>query len=304
MEKTNKFVDPNDRLYSPPPQKTRLQAFKTFLYNPEKGSFLGRTCSSWAQILTFYVIFYACLAGFFAVCMWGMLQTIDDNEPKFQLDSSLIGSSPGLASRPIPEAGREAVLSFSSNHQTWTGWDTMLLDEFLHEYQKEQEEHHPCDYAQHTIPCTVNVSNWGNCTPTNGTKLNSFCMFFKLNKLYGWTAQYYKDENSLPSAMPQQLKDAFKNADERRKVWLSCEGQRDDDKGILGPVHYYPDQGFPGYYYPFKRQKGFRSPVIAVEFENPKLDTEINVECRAWAPNINQDRKEQLGVLNFKLKFN
>ncbi|PSN42949.1 Sodium/potassium-transporting ATPase subunit beta-2 [Blattella germanica] len=214
--------------------------------------------SYYTQILTFYVIFYACLAGFFAVCMWGMLQTIDDNEPKFQLDSSLIGSSPGLASRPIPEAGREAVLSFSSNHQTWTGWDTMLLDEFLH----------------------------GNAD------------------LYGWTAQYYKDENSLPSAMPQQLKDAFKNADERRKVWLSCEGQRDDDKGILGPVHYYPDQGFPGYYYPFKRQKGFRSPVIAVEFENPKLDTEINVECRAWAPNINQDRKEQLGVLNFKLKFN
>jgi len=28
----------------------------------------------------------------------------------------------------------------------------------------------------------------------------------------------------------------------------------------------------------------------------------INLECRAWAPNIHQDRKEQLGVLNYKIK--
>lgn len=29
----------------------------------------------------------------------------------------------------------------------------------------------------------------------------------------------------------------------------------------------------------------------------------INLECRAWAPNIQQDRKEQLGVLNYKIKI-
>jgi hypothetical protein len=29
----------------------------------------------------------------------------------------------------------------------------------------------------------------------------------------------------------------------------------------------------------------------------------INLECRAWAPNIEQDRKEQLGVLNYKIKI-
>jgi hypothetical protein len=32
-------------------------------------------------------------------------------------------------------------------------------------------------------------------------------------------------------------------------------------------------------------------------------DVVINLECRAWARNIEQDRKEQLGVLNYKIKI-
>jgi hypothetical protein len=32
-------------------------------------------------------------------------------------------------------------------------------------------------------------------------------------------------------------------------------------------------------------------------------DVVINLECRAWAHNIIQDRKEQLGVLNYKIKI-
>jgi sodium/potassium-transporting ATPase subunit beta len=52
-------------------------------------------------------------------------------------------------------------------------------------------------------------------------------------------------------------------------VWLSCEGRNEDDTKNLGAIEYFPEQGFPGYYYPFRNQIGFRSPVVAMEIVNP-----------------------------------
>jgi sodium/potassium-transporting ATPase subunit beta len=49
-----------------------------------------------AKILLFYVIFYAALAGFFAIMLLVFYQTLDDNKPKWQQDDGLIGSNPGM----------------------------------------------------------------------------------------------------------------------------------------------------------------------------------------------------------------
>lgn len=46
-------------------------------------------------LFVFYAIFYCVLAAFFAICMKGMLHTIDDKIPYWTQDMSLIGSSPG-----------------------------------------------------------------------------------------------------------------------------------------------------------------------------------------------------------------
>ena len=53
-------------------------------------------------------------------------------------------------------------------------------------------------------------------------------------------------------------------------MWLSCVGRHDEDKENLGNITYFPEQGFPGYYYPFRNQAGFRSPVVAVQILEPK----------------------------------
>lgn len=52
-------------------------------------------------------------------------------------------------------------------------------------------------------------------------------------------------------------------------MWLSCGGKNEEDKKLLGTVVYFPERGFPGYYYPFRNQIGFRSPVVAVQIVNP-----------------------------------
>lgn len=69
-----------------------------------------------------------------------------------------------------------------------------------------------------------------------------------------------------------------------------------DKKTYVDNINYYPSRGFPAYYYPYLNQKGYMSPLIAVQFEKVPAHKLVNVECRAWAKNIeysgsNRDRK-------------
>lgn len=114
-------------------------------------------------------------------------------------------------------------------------------------------------------------------------------------------------------------------------VWLSCEGENPADIENVGPIEYYPRQGFPGYYFPYENSEGYLSPLVAIHFTKPTRtysDREkehrirfsvnvinafgyfsrlisggiiINVECKAWAYNIKHDRKERTGSVHFEL---
>lgn len=69
-------------------------------------------------------------------------------------------------------------------------------------------------------------------------------------------------------------------------VWLSCEGENPADQENIGPIDYYPRQGFPGYYFPYENSEGYLSPLVAIHFTKPtrkssyssKIDT-ILLEC-------------------------
>jgi len=312
MNKTNKFVDPMEALFTPPPHKTKLQALRAFFYDGDEGSCLGRTPKQWLRVLIFYCVFYAGLAAFWATCMWGLLQTIDEETPTYVLDRSIIGTSPGLASRPLSPEGRESILVYNRKSKKWSPATVELptVDKFLEEYQTPVNNTEICSYnnkrQNESVVCDVDINTWGNCKP-DGRYVSNMCMFFKINKVFEWLPEYYTSFNSLPQEMPEDLKNTINNTlssspNQAKKVWLSCVGRHDEDKENLGNITYFPEQGFPGYYYPFRNQAGFRSPVVAVQILEPKPEVVINLECRAWAPNILQDRKEQLGVLNYKIK--
>jgi len=50
-----------------------------------------------AKIGLFYLIFYSCLAGFFAIMLTGFFQTLSDDHPKQTGLFSLIKGNPGMA---------------------------------------------------------------------------------------------------------------------------------------------------------------------------------------------------------------
>lgn len=61
-----------------------------------------------------------------------MLNTLDDNQPKWQLENSIIGTNPGLGYRPMSEneTERGSVIKFNKAKGENTFW-VKLLDNFL-----------------------------------------------------------------------------------------------------------------------------------------------------------------------------
>ena len=84
-------------------------------------------------------------------------------------------------------------------------------------------------------------------------------------------------------------------------IWVSCKGENPADMEYIGPIEYTPDPGFPAYFFPYRNTPGYLSPIVAVRFVKPQAFVLINVECRAWAKNIQHDRSNRLGLVHFEL---
>ncbi|XP_063914348.1 sodium/potassium-transporting ATPase subunit beta-2-like isoform X1 [Zophobas morio] len=296
---------------------TRKQKCLRFVYDTDTKKVMGRTPTSWSKIGLFYLIFYGMLAALVAICMWVFLQTLDPRIPKWQQDASVIGTNPGLGFRPMPKDNEESTLIWlqGTNKANYLNWFDNIM-EFLDKYytpgkiEKGNAYLKTCSYTEwptETEVCEVDVKDWGDCSRDQFFNYyrSSPCIFLKLNKIYGWTPDYYDDPYDLPPDMPKHLQDHIRNItrlEERRNIWVSCEGENPADVEYLGPVQFYPPvQGFPGYYFPFRNSEGYLSPLVAVRFLRPVSGIVINIECRAWAKNIHYNRAERMGSVHFEL---
>ena len=48
---------------------------------------------------------------------------------------------------------------------------------------------------------------------------------------------------------------------------------------IFDQVTYTPFRGFPGYYYPYRNQRGYLSPIVMVQLKSPEPGVLMNIEC-------------------------
>jgi len=128
-----------------------------------------------------------------------------------------------------------------------------------------------------------------------------------MNKMFGWNPVVYEKVEELPKEMPEDLKKhiELKTNDNGGKVpkmvWVSCRGENPADEEYIGEIEYTPWQGFPSYYFPYTHTAGYLPPIVAVRFVAPASNVLINVECKAYAKNINHNRKERLGLVHFEL---
>ncbi|KAG5675190.1 hypothetical protein PVAND_005114 [Polypedilum vanderplanki] len=300
---TYEFNDPYLR-------KPKSKSLGKMVYDKEHGKILGRTPRNWGELLFFYTIFYIVLAALFAICMKGLMLTIDKHQPKWKLDESIIGTNPGLGFRPIShDVDQGSLIWYDSTNETQVEYWVERIDEFLSEYNKTDNQK-PCNFDSRKTAkqvCALNLKEFGHCSRENsyGYGASKPCIFLKLNRIYGWVPEYYNDPNDLPKDMPESLKTYITNLPEnqRNQVWVTCSGENGMDREIIGDAVYYPSHGFPGYFYPYTNNPGYVSPLVAVQFKRPALNRIINIECRTWAKNIKYSgsHRDRMGSVHFEI---
>jgi sodium/potassium-transporting ATPase subunit beta len=289
-----------------PTIKQRLSSFGTFLYDSSKGTVLGRGPRSWCEITTFYVIFFACLAGFFAATMAGFYQTIDEKQPRLQGESSLLRANPGMGYEPMPDI--DTTLIYARMPQTDNKEYVKSINKVLQSYKAENLDNVDCTGEMNVrldekVACAVDYDNLTRgCNEENayGMAEGKPCILLKLNRIYDWVPRVWTEEE-FKSANP--VADSFKANYTADKIWIDCHGENPADNDNLGldDVEYFPQQGFPLAYYPYKNQKDYRSPLVFVKFNGVAHHLALMIECKALAKNIAVDRSEKEGGVHFEL---
>jgi len=281
-----------------PVERHGWEAVSWFLYDKNTGAIMGRTPLSWLLITIFYIIYYACLAGFWAVMLIIFFQFIDEKEPMWQQDR--IGRSPALGVRPGQDWDNidSSMLIFNKEQpkdgKTIPGYEQWVgrTNEFLEKqgYIKKGVRH---EKLKALGECS------GEQDPSFGYSNGQPCVLLKLNKIYGLEHDYYNESIKI---MPQELKDRIAKATNKKQVWVSCLGENAADKESMGDFTYFPkDGGFPNTNYPYMNEKDYLSPLVAVKFTNPTVGQFLHIECRAWAGNIEYHRRDRVGIAHFEL---
>lgn len=273
--------------------------WKEFLWNPRTREFLGRTASSWGLILLFYLIFYICLGGLFALTMYVMLQTLDDHKPTWQDRLT----TPGMVIRPKADETFEIVYNIQDT-ETWDSY-AQALDRFLAPYNnsvqvQKNDECVPDQYFKQEDSgevrnnpkrsCQFNRTVLEDCSGINdrtyGYHDGKPCIIIKLNRVIGM----------LPGL-------------NGHAPYVTCGAKREDTE-LIGQLMYFPPNGtFNLMYYPYygkKAQVNYSQPLVAIKFLNITHNQDVNIECKINADNIpiGSERDKFAGRVSFKLRIN
>merc|ERR1712137_76210 len=299
-----------DTTYSGPQSSgisARFNDFLGFLYNSEEGTVLGRTASSWGKIGIFYVIYYSCLAGFFAGMLSVFYYTLNWNQSRLQGSDSLLKQNPGLSFRPMPRVDSTLIRFNKARASTYTPYVDHIegyLQYYENRYQQTETgnlvdcgsitEMRSQDDWDKACRFDITTELGGDCVKEQsfGYEDGQPCVLLKMNRIYDWLPEPFSN-NSVPA----HIRDSWTEY----AVTVQCEGENPSDKDNIGEIIYYPSNGFHFKYFPYRNQQGYRSPLVFVRFDSPNPAVLIMVTCKIYAKNLRHDILERAGLIHFEL---
>uniref|UniRef100_A0AC34QS90 Sodium/potassium-transporting ATPase subunit beta n=1 Tax=Panagrolaimus sp. JU765 TaxID=591449 RepID=A0AC34QS90_9BILA len=286
------------------------RTFAKFLFNKDAGTCLGRTAKSWVQIFVFYVIFYTLLALFWLFCLWLFLRTIDYDLPRYYGKGTIIGVNPGVGYQPWLKENPESTL-IKFNSQDPQSYDVYVsaLDKYFAKYEN----------TTNTRICTGSQSNSdiikdgkldnstsmqacrfeltalkkAGCFKENdyGFKTGQPCIVLSLNRLIGWQPENFN------GGAPKEVARRYKP----NSIPFNCDGTYEPDQEYIGKREYIPPEGIDGRFYPYAVMTNYHQPIAVVKFSSLPKNRLIQVQCRAYAKNIEQEIESGLGMVHFEL---
>ncbi|XP_056607377.1 sodium/potassium-transporting ATPase subunit beta-1a [Triplophysa dalaica] len=278
--------------------------WKSFIWNSEKKEFLGRTGASWFKIITFYVIFYGCLAGIFIGTIQALLLTLSNYKPTYQDRVA----PPGLSHNPRSE---KAEFTFSMSDEKSYKAYVENIDKFLVPYSSEkqidQQKFEDCGAVPKSYTdrgdlesafgirkaCRFDREILKDCSgssdKTYGFDVGKPCLIVKLNRIVNFRPRAPPNNDSLPAAIHTNYQGNL--------IPIHCSAKRDEEADKLGPVEYFGmGSGFPLQYYPYYGKllhPQYLQPLVAIKFQNITKDFEMRIECKVFGENIDYSEKDR-----------
>jgi len=297
----------NEVEYHPKTKQGKFAGAKEFLYDPQTGAVAGRTCLSWAKIGLFYLVFYSCLAGFFAIWLAVFFTTVSSDVPKQKGMTSLLKDNPGMGYRPQPDVETTLIRFEQGKPESYEVYTDGLRSalELYENKEQDGENYIQCENIDNenrdkSKVCKFNVDLLGSeCTWQKefGYDEGQPCVLLKLNKIYEWVPEPYEN-----GTVPDEAKEAgIGDRLDENHVGVTCQGENPADQENMGPIQFWPPMGFNKKYYPYLHQDGYRAPLVMVKFKKPKNGVIIQVWCKAWAENIYHHKNDKAGSIHFEL---
>lgn len=278
--------------------RTGLEAFKYFLYNPKTGEVLSRTPLSWFKITAFYIVYYSCLAGFWLACLNIFFLTLPENGtgPKWTMQKSLIGTNPGVGLRPVNTDklidSQMFVLktSDSSRIPTNEGKDNegegnlnadyaARMRKFLDVYTDKVTVGGP----YHNFDLATLKDDRGGCNEfpygfvAEGGQVTP-CIFIKFNKIWGWNPSElgddagnpmtladddrFTDDETVEDRFPAIVMEKYDALADKHDIVVNCEGRYAADKEAITDMMYFPkSQSISSKYFPYMGGKDLTGNV-------------------------------------------
>ncbi|KAI8498806.1 positive regulation of calcium:sodium antiporter [Branchiostoma belcheri] len=262
--------------------------------------FFGSHCG---EVGLFYLIFYSCLACFFAITLIVFYQTLSWEQPTYWAGTNYM-NIPSVGFRPNIKT--EGNIAFNPTQAKSYAKYVNQLDSYLAPYNTTNDDVY-VDCTSSPAPkgklCKFDVSQLGPCaTSPYGYDQGKPCILLKFNRAFGWIPVAYDTVPDKLAAMN------FTNG----AGTVLCKGKYAPDRNALNQddISYYPGE-FGANYFPFLGHIGgidatsrYLSPLIAAQFNNVTTNKNIRVLCEAFSGNIQaSDRTEDIGRLQIDLRI-